>query len=364
MTQKVQSSPLLRDPWFDNAKAGLIILVVVGHMVSTPRLNFSTFEWIYDFINFFHMPAFLVISGYLMKGRVQKKRTDTIINKNLIPYISAQLLLYILFVPYERGLEAATAESLKDGFTLAEPVYQMWFLLALVVYYFICVAFKPEKRPVLAMVVAFTLSVCLGFFKTIVFLRLTKALCFFPFFLLGYLMTPKMMDTLKNKKVLAIFGVAAFALLAGYIVLNEGEYSYLVPLLSKRYIDYPAEFGGYYPIIARIAFLPLAMIVSLLYLTLVPRKRYFFTQYGERSMYIYVLHAIPVVIFRVCNFETGFYKEMLDPVWAKVIYLAFSLVIVVVCASDPVVKVFKKILEPNIDINKITNYFKNKEISQ
>ena len=64
------------------------------------------------------------------------------------------------------------------------------------------------------------------------------------------------------------------------------------------------------------------------------------------------------------TYETGFYKEMLDPVWAKLIYLAFSLVIVVVCASDPVVKVFKKILEPNIDINKITDYFKNKEISQ
>ena len=63
MARKVQSSPLLRDPWLDNAKAGLIILVVVGHMVSTPRLNFPTFEWIYDFINFFHMPAFLVISG-------------------------------------------------------------------------------------------------------------------------------------------------------------------------------------------------------------------------------------------------------------------------------------------------------------
>lgn len=364
MTEKEKSSPLIRDPWLDNAKAGLIILVVIGHMISTPRLYYPTFEWMYDFINFFHMPAFLVISGYLMKGRVKNRRTDTVINKNLIPYLFAQVMLYVLFVPYGRGLEAATAESLKDGFTFAEPVYQMWFLLALVVYYFICVALKPEKRPVLSMAFALTLSVCLGFFKTVVFLRLTKALCFFPFFLLGYLITPKMMETIRNKKLLSVFGVGAFALLAGYIVLNQGEYSYLVPLLSKRYIDYPLEFAGYYPIIARMVFLPLAMIVSVLYLNLVPKKRYFFTKYGERSMYIYVLHAIPVVIFRICNYETAFYTTWLEPAWVKAIYLIFSLMIVVVCASDPIVKVFKKVLEPDIDINKITEYFKNKKVSE
>lgn len=364
MAQNEQKSPLVRDPWLDNAKAGLIILVVIGHMVSTPRLSFPTFEWMYDFINFFHMPAFLVISGYLMKGRIKNRRTTTIINKNLFPYIAAQIMLYLIFSFFDRGMEAATAESLNDGFTLAEPVYQMWFLLALVIYYFICIALKPERRPVLALILSALFSVCLGFFKVVVFLRLTKALCFFPFFLLGYLMTPRMLDTLRNKKILRIFAVLAFGALAGYIVLFNGEYSPLVPMMSRRYTGYPLEFSGYYPIIARIAFIPMSMIISLLYLTLAPKKRYFFTKYGERSMYIYVLHAIPVVIFRICNYTTGFYATMLEPVWAKIIYLIFSLMIAVVCASDPVVKVFKKLLEPDIDINNITEFFKNKKVSE
>ena len=112
MEQNEQSSPLIRDPWLDNAKAGLIILVVIGHMVSTPKLYFLTFEWIYDFINFFHMPAFLVISGYLMKGRVKNRRTDAVINKNLIPYLFAQVMLYVLFVPYGRATTRPKPSSL------------------------------------------------------------------------------------------------------------------------------------------------------------------------------------------------------------------------------------------------------------
>ena len=364
MIQKEKSSPLIRDPWLDNAKAGLIILVVIGHMISTPRLYYPTFEWMYNFINFFHMPAFLVISGYLMKGRVKNRRTDAVINKNLIPYIFAQVFLYVIFVQFDRGLEAATSESLKDGFTFAEPVYQMWFLLALVIYYFICVALKPEKKPVLSMCGSVLLSISLGFFKVMPFLRLTKTLCFLPFFLLGYLMTPERLDALKNKKTLKVFGVIGFALLALFVVLYSEDTTDLVLFFSRRYIDYPIEFAGYYPIIARIIYIPLAMIISLLYLTLIPHRRYFFTKYGERSMYIYVLHAIPVVIFRICNYETEFYTTWLEPAWVKAMYLLFGLMIVVVCASDPVVKVFKKILEPDIDINKITDYFKNKKVSE
>ncbi len=363
MSDSLKNSAISRDPWLDNAKAGLIVLVVIGHMVSTPGLYYPTFEWMYDFINFFHMPAFLMISGYLMRGRIKRRDTEKTINNNLIPYLTSDLFLYIIFIFFDRGMEAATAESLKDGFSFAEPVYQMWFLLALVVYYFIAIAIKPDKKPALKLAAFFVVAVLLVFFKVTPFLRLTKILALFPYFLIGYLITPKTMDKIKNSKILSILGIIAFGLLALAVINFNGQYSKEVFFMSRPFDKYPLEFSGYWPVMARIVYMPLAAIISVLYLSLVPKKRYFFTKYGERSMYIYVLHAIPVIIFRLCNYETSMYVECFGPAWIKALYLAFCIMLVVVCSSDQAVKVFKPILEPNvrIDLEKLKEFFKKND---
>ena len=54
-----------RDYLFDNYKAFLIVLVVVGHFIevaSDDNVVMETTKWI---IFSFHMPAFVFISGYL-----------------------------------------------------------------------------------------------------------------------------------------------------------------------------------------------------------------------------------------------------------------------------------------------------------
>lgn len=361
MSVTENSSPLIRDPWLDNAKAGLITLVVIGHMFAEPQNYFSTMKWIYDFIYFFHMPAFLLVSGYLMRNRIKKRETDKVINKNLVPYLSCQLAFYFLFALPVGGLKAATSEFLSDTFSFLEPINQLWYLLGLVVYYFICVSFKPEKKPVLSLVLAYLFSISLGFFRTLTFLRFTKIMCFFPFFLLGYLLTPRFLEKLKKSKFLPIVSLCAFGLLAGFVVFKDGEYSPLIYAMSTRYVLYPLEFSGYYPIIARMIFIPVAMVISVLYLTLVPRKRHFFTIYGERSLYVYDLHAIPAIYLRVLHYETDFYKTLLQSIPSKVLYLLFSLMIVHVCSSDIVVKWTKRFVEPDFDINRFTDYFKKKK---
>ena len=56
-----------RDYLFDNYKAFLIVLVVVGHFIevaSDDNVMMETMKWI---IFSFHMPAFVFISGYFSK---------------------------------------------------------------------------------------------------------------------------------------------------------------------------------------------------------------------------------------------------------------------------------------------------------
>lgn len=58
---------LKRIPYFDNARALLIILVVLGHMSSEFIEHDELIADVYLFIYTFHMPAFILISGYFAK---------------------------------------------------------------------------------------------------------------------------------------------------------------------------------------------------------------------------------------------------------------------------------------------------------
>lgn len=54
-----------RDPFFDNVKILLMLLVVLGHVlpISLGKLSLATYEWIFSS----HMPLFVFISGYFTK---------------------------------------------------------------------------------------------------------------------------------------------------------------------------------------------------------------------------------------------------------------------------------------------------------
>src|SRR4051812_14294974 len=56
-----------RDPWFDNIKMTLIVLVVVGHAWAMLPASRAT-DWTYDFLYSWHMPAFAIVTGYLSRS--------------------------------------------------------------------------------------------------------------------------------------------------------------------------------------------------------------------------------------------------------------------------------------------------------
>lgn len=55
-----------RDPYLDLVKGILILLVIFGHMLELA--DGVVGDVIYHFIYFFHMPLFVLISGYLTKS--------------------------------------------------------------------------------------------------------------------------------------------------------------------------------------------------------------------------------------------------------------------------------------------------------
>ncbi len=79
-----------RDAYFDNAKLFLMILVVFGHFLQPFIDNDPLYNDLYYFIFTFHMPAFILISGYFAKSG--PKPIMSLVKKLLLPYIFFQIL--------------------------------------------------------------------------------------------------------------------------------------------------------------------------------------------------------------------------------------------------------------------------------
>ena len=76
-----------RDPWLDNAKMVLVTIVVVGHMmVLVP--NGDEQSRTYDFIYYFHIPAFVLLTGYLSRTfRYSKRHLWALFTTLVVPYV-------------------------------------------------------------------------------------------------------------------------------------------------------------------------------------------------------------------------------------------------------------------------------------
>lgn len=57
-----------RDAFFDNAKYAAIVLVAVGHAWEPLRDGSRAVSALYMLVYAFHMPAFIIISGYFSRS--------------------------------------------------------------------------------------------------------------------------------------------------------------------------------------------------------------------------------------------------------------------------------------------------------
>ncbi len=82
----------MREAWLDRLKGLLIITVVIGHILPGP---YNTLDNWPSVIYLFHMPAFFIISGYLIhdKGQSFLKSVSAKARRTMLPYVVYLLLI-------------------------------------------------------------------------------------------------------------------------------------------------------------------------------------------------------------------------------------------------------------------------------
>ncbi len=115
-----------RDAFFDNAKYLAIVLVAMGHAWEPLKGDSRILEGVYTVVYSFHMPAFILISGFF--SRSFDMRPDRL--KRLVTGVAVPYVLFEAAYPLFKNAVTGSHEEIS----LLDPWYLTWFLVALFIW--------------------------------------------------------------------------------------------------------------------------------------------------------------------------------------------------------------------------------------
>ena len=319
-----------RSLFFDNLKAVLILLVVLGHTIE-PILT-GKMKIIYLFIYSFHMPLFAFCSGYFSKFDPGKILKDLI-----YPFVVFQIL-YCLFEKFYLGNPYATIQ-------FTTPYWIMWYLFALVVWTLILPVIEPgtnsNKGILIITCISLALGIISGFDKTLgYYMSLSRIFYFLPFFITGFCIR-KVIDTetfqsIASKRYIRYISGALSVLVIVGISLNYQQID-----VRWLYGSFTYELEGYTIFIRLLSYLT-AFSISIFLMSVAPKRKRFYTYIGQRSLQIYLLHGFLMRLILKMNI----YNYVQNQYFRLLLSCAISIIIVIILSSG----LIKRILNPLFSI--------------
>ncbi|MBP0972910.1 MAG: acyltransferase family protein, partial [Oscillospiraceae bacterium] len=304
-----------RSAYWDNIKGLLMLLTVFAHILYQLQDKSSAVNATVDCIYMFHMPAFVFVSGYF--GKSERSRSFQSILK--------LIMLYYIF---------NSITGFIYGFTsLLEPMYSYWYLIALIAWRLTAHRIAKFKEINL---ILFVVGLFAGFYPTIDnHFAAARILCFYPYYMCGYLLSQEKSEELIHKKYLSRAAIG-LATVAGALLLSVGAYLYF------GYTDGALTMEGYDEPMGAFGRLVLYLISFLAIWALrritPDRNIPLLTKFGQNSLWIFILH-------RPFTLLLSKYIDKLSPVLMIVIALAAAVVFCLVLGNDLLVKYMDKLID-------------------
>lgn len=278
-----------RDPYLDNAKVILIMFVVVGHLlavVSGSDISDAIYKWIYSF----HMPAFVVITGYLSRSyQGSPRQVKALISGVLVPYLVFQVIIrvepWLLF-----------GEPLH--LNIFTPAWSNWYLLAVFAWRLLVPVIRWVRFPLLASVLIVLMSVIEGGVDQ--GLSSARILSYLPFFVLGLTLTPQRLEAFKRiaRRWLVRAVAAAYTAAVGIGLYLAGPRVPAKWFAMSVVTDIPGGLGNLQHIALRLAVLAFTASMFAAVLVLIPQRSMFFSFMGAATLTMYLLQEATLLVPR------------------------------------------------------------------
>ena len=202
-----------RDYFFDNVKAVLMFLVVLGHLL-LPIHGESFLVVVKRLIYVFHMPLFVFVSGYFAKTFYKNGRY----NYRKLLYLGKAYLVFVVAIQLVYAISGYQAFSQINLFSQSGAP---WYLFAMIAWY-LTIPAVHGRCPALVLGLSLVLALGAGFFQEIGdFLCLSRIMVFGPFFYLGYYMERETMQRLLQNRYRRAVVPMAGLLAVGILVFGQ-----------------------------------------------------------------------------------------------------------------------------------------------
>jgi fucose 4-O-acetylase-like acetyltransferase len=320
-----------RDPFFDNAKFLAIVLVVMGHSIVNLRdVRFA--HALYLFVYTFHMPVFIVITGYFSRnftfsgGKARKLITN----------------LGVPYVVFETAYSTYHWAVGNAGFqiSLLDPYYLTWFLIALFLWRLSTPVWQQIRWPV---GIALVISLLSGMSDLPTTLEMHRVFGLVPFYVLGLMLKQEHFDLLKQTKARVL---GALTLLAGFAFTffvadrhMTTEWVYWRSPNSVMHVNNLTGTG------MRLGLMVAATVLVAAFLSLVPARQTWFTGLGGATLYAYLLHGF---FTKLMEYMGWYDAAFLHTIPGVLMTAATGAVLATLLCTPPVRKVMHWALEPDM----------------
>lgn len=312
---------------YDNVKALLIFLVVVGHMTSDYVSDSHLVRWTTLWIYMFHMPAFIFISGLMHKQYITEERAASGVKGETRLRLDKVLGFFLCGYALKVFLQfSRTWMGQNPEWSWYEEPGIPWYLFVMAEFelvFFLMRYIDGKVKPLYVISGTFLLSAIIGYFPSVGdAFCLARMINFLPIYALGYYSDMRAFLEWIEKKRYKIWGwiIIAASLLFCYLgpwyayslrKCFTGRRSYLY--MSYFIGDYAIKFGW----AIRLVVWAVAILLSLAIIAVIPDKDMgFITTVGSRTLNVYFWHRPLCYLFRnwavlpkLCVLFGGTYNE-------------------------------------------------------
>ncbi|MEV6318291.1 acyltransferase family protein [Streptomyces sp. NPDC051776] len=324
-----------RDAFFDNAKYLAIVLVACGHSWEPLTDGSRAAEALYMVVYGFHMPAFIIISGYFSRSfDMRPDRLKRLVSGIAVPYI----LFEVAYTFFKRWADDDPTQPIS----LLDPWYLTWFLAALFVWRLTTPLWKMVRWPVaLALAIAGLASVSPDIGDD---LDLQRVLQFLPFFVIGLVMKPEHFQMMRRREVRILsVPIMAAATVVAYWAAPRMSSAWFYHRDSAQELTAPWWSG----LVMTLALFGCSMVLVACFFAWVPRRKMWFTALGAGTLYGYLLHGFLAKGSRFWGwFDT--YEWLRTPLGAIAVTIIAAAVVTVLC-TRPVQRMFRFAMEPRME---------------
>jgi fucose 4-O-acetylase-like acetyltransferase len=324
-----------RDAFFDNAKYLAIVLVAVAHSWEPVMDGSRTTKALYLVVYSFHMPAFIIISGYMSRSFTAKPhQIKRLVTGVVVPYLVFECA-YSVFKWY-----AQTPHKLD--LSLQDPWFLTWFLIALFAWRLTTPLWRLLKHPlpialVIAALASFTPSIGND-------LDLQRVLQFLPYFVLGLCLKPEHFQLVRRREI-RLLAVPLFLLTVvfSYWAAPRVQSGWLYHNTSAQQLGHAWWTGP----VMTLAIFGCSLLLTAGFLAWVPRRKMWFTVLGTGTLCGYLLHGF---LIKGAGFAGVFdsHPWLSDPAGEALLSVMAAVAVTLLC-TPPVRRLFRFATEPEME---------------